>query len=358
VRLAVIIPAHNAADTLGKCLRSIAESLVQPDRLIVVDDASNDGCGNLALAQGAEVVTIPLGPVGPAAARNQGASHANDVDVYIFFDADVVVHSDTIGALAKRLANEPSVDAMFGSYDECPPEKGLASLYKNLLHHYVHQTSRREASTFWAGCGAIRRSVFEAVGGFDEMYSRPSIEDIELGTRLRKQGYHIRLYPEVQVKHLKKWSFGSMVRTDVFCRAVPWTRLMLREGNILNDLNVSWKYRLSALVAGILVGSLAFLPVFPTLALFLGLTSAALFIGLHLPLLQFFAKQGGVRFTIAAGILHLFYYLYSSAAFTVVLVPHRVAQWYRNWWKQSGNSNKPQPERDVAELQVGMTTGE
>ena len=44
----------------------------------------------------------------------------------------------------------------FGSYDDTPTDRGFVSRYKNLLHHYVHQTARREASTFWTGLGAVR----------------------------------------------------------------------------------------------------------------------------------------------------------------------------------------------------------
>jgi hypothetical protein len=40
------------------------------------------------------------------------------------------------------------------------------------MHHCVHQSGREKASTFWAGCGAIRREVFMPAGGFDEGYRR------------------------------------------------------------------------------------------------------------------------------------------------------------------------------------------
>ena len=75
-----------------------------------------------------------------------------------------------------------------------PRLQGVVSQYRNLLHHFVHQHGNSEASTFWAGCGAIRRSVFEEMGGFDEQrFPTPSIEDIELGYRLRQAGHRILL---------------------------------------------------------------------------------------------------------------------------------------------------------------------
>ena len=41
-------------------------------------------------------------------------------------------------------------------------------------------------------------------------------EDIELGYRLRRTGHRIRLCPDIQVTHLKKWTLGSVIYTDIF----------------------------------------------------------------------------------------------------------------------------------------------
>ena len=55
----------------------------------------------------------------------------------------------------------PALTAVMGSYDDTPSEPGLVSQYRNLLHHFVHQVGREKASTFWAGCGAVRRGAFQ-----------------------------------------------------------------------------------------------------------------------------------------------------------------------------------------------------
>ena len=57
------------------------------------------------------------------------------------------------------LREEPGIAAVFGSYDDEPGAPNLVSQYRNLLHHFVHQTGRTEASTFWTGCGAVRRDA-------------------------------------------------------------------------------------------------------------------------------------------------------------------------------------------------------
>ena len=166
------------------------------------------------------------------------------------------------------------------------------SRYKNLLHHYIHQHGRAEASTFWAGCGAIRRDVFSAVGGFDESYLSAAVEDIEFGTRLRRGGYHIRLCPDIQVTHLKRWTFVSLLPADIFRRAVPWSRLILRQGHWPRDLNVDNKSRLSALSAW---AALFFLGLgFASPSAWWGLLPALTALGvLNAGLYRFFWRQGG-----------------------------------------------------------------
>ena len=136
--------------------------------------------------------------------------------------------------------------AVFGSYDSRPAAAGLVSRYRNLLHHFVHQNGNREASTFWAGCGAIRRSVFEKIGGFgSKRFSRPSIEDIELGYCLRQAGYRILLDKGLQGTHLKRWNLYSLIRTDISCRALPWSRLILESKRLPDDLNLKIGQRVS-----------------------------------------------------------------------------------------------------------------
>jgi len=84
--------------------------------------------------------------------------------------------------------------ALFGSYDDTPYEQDFLSQYRNLLHHYVHQNSNPDAATFWAGCGAVRKNIFLELNGYDyKRFAEPSIEDIELGYRMREKGYKIKL---------------------------------------------------------------------------------------------------------------------------------------------------------------------
>src|SRR5918994_2110939 len=131
----------------------------------------------------------------------------------------------TLARIAERFAADPELTAVFGAYDDDPGDPGLTSRYRNLLHHHVHVGAAGEVETFWAGLGAIRREAFEAAGGFDAYrFPEPSVEDIELGMRLRRRGGRIVLDRQIRGRHLKAWTPLSMVRTDFARRGVPWTR--------------------------------------------------------------------------------------------------------------------------------------
>jgi GT2 family glycosyltransferase len=326
--LSVIIPVHNGGDDLRRCLDALAASTRPPDEVIVVDDASSDGSGDLARHRGARVVRLDGSPHGPAFARNRGTETAQG-DILVFCDADVAVHAHTLARVERYLVEHPEIAALFGSYDDTPPARGLVTRYKNLLHHYVHQHGRREASTFWAGCGAIRCEVFAALGGFDEGYTRPSIEDIELGARLRHAGYRVWLCPDVQVAHLKRWTFASLLRSDIFDRAIPWTRLILRDACLLTDLNLDTRSRLSALAAWAAVAFLVlgFWSPWAWIGMLLGMVALGV---LNADLYRFLARQGGMGFAVGAVGLHILYFLYSSLAFALIAGPawlarHRLA---------------------------------
>jgi len=253
--ISVIVPVRNDPDHLRSCLDSLAPSRGVDHEVIVVDDASTDGTSDVAAEKGARLLHLERRS-GPAAARNRGAEAARGAHL-LFVDADVCVHPETVGQVAAAFAADPTIDALFGSYDVRPGAGNFLSQYKNLFHHFVHQEGSSEASTFWSGCGAVKRSVFLEMGGFDTSYGRPCIEDIELGARLRRDGRRIVLRREIQASHLKRWTLPGIVKSDVWDRGVPWTELILRDRNLPDDLNLKLSQRLSAVLAYALLAMLA-----------------------------------------------------------------------------------------------------
>ena len=317
--VSVIVPVYNGGKNLRVCLASLAALTPAAREIIVIDDGSTDDSARVASEFGADVLPTS-GRRGPAHARNLGAQAAEG-DVLLFLDADVAVRPDIIDRVAEAFQDDPELAALFGSYDDAPAATGFLSQYKNLLHHYVHQTAQEEAFTFWTGCGAIRREVFVSVGGFDENYGEPAIEDIELGYRLKRAGHRVLLDKGLQVKHLKRWGVVGLVHADFFRRALPWSELILHHRQVANDLNTGWASRLSVLAAWALLGSLLGAWLWPPLLVVAGVSVVALFV-LNWPLYRFFLQKRGLWFTIRAIPWHWFYFLYSGLAFALALGKH------------------------------------
>src|SRR5439155_19309366 len=133
--------------------------------------------------------------------------------------------------------------------------------------------------TFWSGCGAVRRRVFFDVGTFDaKRYSRPSIEDIDLGARLRAAGHRIFLNKAMQATHLKRWTIKGMTACDIFDRAIPWTLLNLQHRKLPNDLNLGLSQRASALLLYIIAFDLGLTGLFHNLVILLPLYALSLLV--------------------------------------------------------------------------------
>ncbi|MEE8362050.1 MAG: glycosyltransferase family 2 protein [Gemmatimonadales bacterium] len=318
-RLSVIVPAYNGAGVLEKSLSALRDSDL-PARhweLIVVDDASTDDTGMLASQYADRVVRLDGSPHGPSYARNRATEVAKG-DVAVFIDADVVVHKSTLRQFREVFDQQPEVAAAFGSYDDHPPASGLVSRYRNLYHHYVHHQNPGVAETFWAGCGAVRLSVFREVGMYNEWhFSRPQVEDIELGQRLNDHGFRIVLIPEIQATHLKHWTLRNMIAADLNDRGVPWTRLLIRRGTAIESKSLNLKTREKLKTALVGLASLTVLLAAWQRSL-LWLAISGLLLGCvvlaNMHLYRFFYRHGGWRLALATVPLNLLYYVINTVA--------------------------------------------
>jgi GT2 family glycosyltransferase len=317
--LSVIVPVYNSTAYLQQCLAALAQSEYSHFEVLVVDDGSTEMVEPVVAAYGFRYLRID-GPGGPARARNRGAAEVTG-QYLVFVDADVCVHRDTLGYFAEGFNEDPELAAIVGSYDDTPAEPGFLSQYKNLFHHYIHQQSSGEITTFWSGCGAMRRELFLAFGGFDEQrYRRPAIEDIELGTWITAAGHRIILDRRIKGMHLKRWTLLNLLKTDIFDRGIPWTRLMLRAGAFVKTLNVTVTQRLS--VALVYLTALTTLSAMCRPVAWIGVGALALIVTiLNFDFYRYFAVRSGWWFALRVLPLHWLYFGYCglSAIFGTLL---------------------------------------
>lgn len=320
--VSMVLPVCNGGAEFGVALGALARLAPAPLEVIVVEDGPQRD--EHVYPAGFRVVRLPSRR-GPAAARNAGAAAAAG-DLLLFIDADVVAPPDIVSRVQDAF-RDPRVDAVFGSYDRSPAAPGFFSQFKNLVHRFVHQHAREEAQTFWSACGAMRRRVFEALGGYDERFTRPSVEDIELGMRLTRAGGRIRLVKQLEVTHLKRWTLGTLLHTDIFCRALPWSRLLVAESTLPDDLNLTWRARLATTLLALALLVLLVSPLAPALAAVAAVIGGVVW-ALDWNLWRYFASERGWGFAARSVPLQWLYYLYAGAAFAWVLLlePRPLAQ--------------------------------
>lgn len=312
MRPTVIVPFHKNVDHLRQSLGAIRRTLADAE-VIVAADGVVDPIDAVANAHRATVVVVAEQPQGPATARNRAAAVANG-DIFIFVDSDVVAAPGALRGMCDLLASTPSIAGVFGAYDRNPPAQNFTSQFKNLSHTYVHEVGQREASTFWAGLGAVRADAFRAVGGFDERFRRPSVEDIDLGYRLRAAGYRLRLDPTFRGTHLKHWTFAGCVMTDLVARGIPWTQLIHRFKALANDLNTSFALRASVVLAyGILLAALA-APFAPWAAV-IGLALLLVLMAMSYDYYRWMAAQRGWLFALRVVPVHIVHHLCNGISF-------------------------------------------
>jgi len=315
-RLSVIIPVFNGEATIGGCLLALYASEFRDFEVIVADDKSTDGSALITRAFPCRLIRCPAN-VGPAAARNLAASQASGT--YLFFlDADILIEPDSLGQIVDALDSRPEVDALFGSFHSDSVPANFFSRYKNLVHHYTHQNSREEAATFCGGFGAIRRGVFFETGGFDPQYR--FLEDVEMGIRLHRAGNRIWLLKRLRFFHCKRYTFFGLIRSDLFQRAVPWTRLILRTGAIRNDLNTRISNVLSVPIAYLLlagVPALAFAH-----AAFAWFWLLVAFVALNRGFLACARREFGGRFAMRAALMCWMIYLSSGLGVMLGMLGH------------------------------------
>ncbi len=348
-KITVIVPVYQGTRVLPASLGALSESDLPRNQweLIIVDDASTDGTSELAAAYADTLVRLAGKPRGPAYARNRGFE-ASRGEIIVFIDADVCVHSDTLSKFAHAFDEQPDVASIFGSYDDEPAGTGVVSQFRNLMHHYVHHRNAGDAETFWAGCGAVRASVFAQVGMFDEWhYSRPQIEDIELGRRLRQHGHRIVLRPEIQGTHLKRWTLWNMLTTDLRHRGVPWMWLLLKEGPSAGSeaLNVrtveKWCTALIGSIWPALIAALVFRSLWPLLWVAFAVVCV---VTLNSRFYGYLRRVRGVGFALSAILLHLLCYVVNSVSVI-------------SGWFMHALFGEPVPPEDVtAQAEVGVAT--
>jgi glycosyltransferase involved in cell wall biosynthesis len=184
----VVIPARNAGPYIAAAIQCILHQSLAASRIVVVNDKSTDGTATAAAAFGDRVRIVNGEGKGPGAARNLGVRHS-DSALIAFLDADDVCHPDRLRLQVDALHGNPDAAMVFcdaeyvdasgrwtGSLFTCPEYRRESLLGQLFERNRILTTS----------VAMVRRSAFDAAGGFDEHLSHA--EDYDLWLRLAGAG--------------------------------------------------------------------------------------------------------------------------------------------------------------------------
>ncbi len=197
LRASVVVPAFNAAKTIGACVSALNRQTIDRGcfELFVVDDGSQDGTAEIAQELGATVLRQQRKR--PAAARNAGALAARG-EIVCFTDADCAPREDWLEQILKPFA-DPLVVGCKGAYDT--GQNSIVARFVQIEYEDKYDLLRKQEyidfiDTYSA---AYRRDVLLANNGFDESF--PYLEDQELSFRLATRGYRMQFQPDAIVYH-------------------------------------------------------------------------------------------------------------------------------------------------------------
>jgi len=211
--VSIIIPMHNATDYIEKCLSGISRQSKKNIEIILVDDGSTDDTVQKAEKYGFRIVMLKNGG-NPSKARNFGSKKASG-NIFIFVDSDIVLKPDSIERIVSKFSRR-GVISVSGVYTKETPAAGFFSQLQNLILCY-RLSKLPEIVTFTnsAFC-AIKRDAFETIHGYNEGMSY--FEDVEIGNRLTRNGYKLRIDSSLSVTHLKNFNHWSLI-CDYFKKA-------------------------------------------------------------------------------------------------------------------------------------------
>lgn len=225
--VSIIIPVRNGGKTLDVCLRSIKRSYYKNHEVIVVDDHSTDNTVAIARSYKCTVLQAEAGH-GANSARNFGANHAKG-DILVFIDSDIVIARETVLGITETL-EEDFIDAVVGIYTAKHRHESFVSQYKNLWVRYSYIKSSPAIDWLFGAISGIKRQAFEKLGGFNaDLLARHGHDDIELGKRFARANLNIVLDMEIEVEHLKEYTFLSFVKNE-FHRSLGFAELATRFG--------------------------------------------------------------------------------------------------------------------------------
>jgi glycosyltransferase involved in cell wall biosynthesis len=214
IEISVIVPAFQAADTIGQQLESLARQAFRGAwEVIVVDDASTDHTSSIAQSYrdrlpGLRVIRRPLRG-GANAARNLGAAVARGTSL-VFCDADDEADEGWLAAMAAGLADADGIGGRI-DLDRLNSPRMAARRRPFAYESGLTIDPSLPLSPIGANCG-VRRDVWKALGGFDEHLRWGGDDETDFYWRLQFASYTLTYADEAVMGYRLRTQLGALLR--------------------------------------------------------------------------------------------------------------------------------------------------
>jgi len=189
--VSVVIPVRNGLPDVIDAIQSALDQTLPPREIIVIEDDSKDGSGDVIAQRFGDRVTLIRGHHGSAAAARNAGWQAASSPWIALLDADDLWFRDKLAVAAERLAAHPEAqwffsDGAFRTLDGIMHRSWL-ELYADVAEDYVGRPVGElcDVNFVLTSSVIVRRDLLEAEGGFDESMSHA--EDLDLWIRLARR---------------------------------------------------------------------------------------------------------------------------------------------------------------------------
>lgn len=198
--VAIVVPARDEAAMLPRTLPTLlGQDYPGPVRVLLVDDASSDGTGDIARGLGAEVIAAeepPPGWTGKLNALRAGVAEAGDVDFLLFTDADIAHTPSSLRLLVAAAADRDLVSQMARLRVQTFWERLVVPAFVYFFamlypFRWVNRPGTRTAAAA-GGCSLVRRVALERAGGLDAVRGAV-IDDVAIARAVKRSGGRIWL---------------------------------------------------------------------------------------------------------------------------------------------------------------------
>lgn len=226
--VSVVIITRNRPDPLHRCIKSILDNTFKNIEIIVLDNGlvehSNITQKFLTELQApCPIQYVKTNPKGFARLRQEAMQYVHG-DFVMSIDDDCVAHSETISRIVDCFLSDSQIGIVGGEIDNITVDgtqsfKGRGKIGRN--GQFIGVEDHKKAEAFGAANMSLRKSAYDAVGGYD-LFFDAGMEEVDLTFSIRHLGYHLLFNPDIKITH---YHIPSSLRTYNLWNNIQTARL-------------------------------------------------------------------------------------------------------------------------------------